>query len=107
MKLAFDYYPTIKFLFILEWIFYILIPISMPILVICNSIELENIGFIKNWLHENDDDPGSMIFKLYILRVVLCVFMTFPMFFITDEYFLISIIGVAMCPLLGLIIPVR
>lgn len=89
---------------ILEWIFYLSLPLSIPLLSLCNCLELEHIPKIQNYL---SDEYGNInVQKVLLFRLSLCILMFAPVFLIEDEYFLILLGGGIFSPFLGMIIPV-
>ena len=65
---------------------------------------IEEIGKVKKLLL---NDKGNMIVKrLLFLRLLVCVFVLTPVFFIKDAFFFTLIMGCVPCPLIGVIWPV-
>lgn len=102
--MTFDYYPDSHFVNLIRWAFYITQPLSILIFIVANSLEIENIDYIASKLKGLD---GSMsIPKLLSFRIVLCLLMLCPIFFIQDEFLLMVITGIILIPCIGFLIPI-
>ena len=102
--MTFDYYPGSYFVNVIRWAFYITQPLSILIFIVANTLEIENINYVASKLKGPD---GLMsIPKLLSFRIILCLLMLCPIFFIQDEFLLMIITGIILIPSIGFLIPI-
>ena len=99
-----EHFIGIPYMQAVIWAIYLSLPSTIVIFQVFNLRELETLSFVhKRLLNEHNHIEMR---KLVCFRVVMTFILIFPVFFITDEYFLYLMTGNFLSVAIGFAIPV-
>lgn len=72
--------------------------------MICNCTEVENIPQVKKYLLNSSEEIDTN--KVLLFRVVFAGILLSPIFFVSNEILVLTVIGCTIVPIIGFVIPV-